>query len=86
MIVSLQEKRSEKMENHILCGGKWVHDNCYRYGLILRYPKGKTNITGYIHESWHLRYVGVELATKLYNDGNWITLEEYFGVDSKYNY
>ena len=66
--------------------GKWVHDNCYRYGLILRYPKGKTNITGYIHESWHLRYVGVELATKLYNDGNWITLEEYFGVDSKYNY
>lgn len=64
--------------------GKWVKDNCYRYGLIIRYPKGKESITGYIYEPWHLRYVGVELATKLYNDGNWITLEEYFGVDSKY--
>ena len=65
--------------------GKWVHDNCYRFGLILRYPKGKESITGYIYESWHLRYVGVELATKLYNGGDWITLEEYYGIDSKYN-
>lgn len=65
--------------------GKWVSDNCYKYGLILRYPKGKENITGYIYESWHLRYVGVELATKLYNNGNWITLEEYYGIDSKYS-
>ena len=64
--------------------GKWVKDNCYRYGLIIRYPKGKESITGYIYEPWHLRYVGVELATKLYNNGDWITLEEYFGVDSKY--
>lgn len=66
--------------------GIWIKDNCYRFGLILRYPKGKENITGYMHESWHLRYVGIELATKLYNNGNWITLEEYFGIDSKYNY
>ena len=65
--------------------GKWVHDNCYRFGLILRYPLGKESITGYMHESWHLRYVGVELATKLYNDGDWITLEEYYGIDSKYS-
>ena len=64
--------------------GKWVKDNCYRYGLIIRYPKGKESITGYIYEPWHLRYVGVEFATKLYNNGDWITLEEYFGVDSKY--
>ncbi len=64
--------------------GKWVQDNCYRYGLILRYPKGKDDITGYKHESWHLRYVGEELANKLYNNGDWITLEEYFGIDSKY--
>ena len=63
---------------------KWINDNCYKYGLILRYPKGKTNQTGYMYESWHLRYVGVELASKLYNNGNWITLEEYFGIDSKY--
>lgn len=66
--------------------GKWVSENCYRYGLILRYPKDKESITGYMHESWHLRYVGVDLATKLYNNGNWITLEEYFGIDSKYSY
>lgn len=64
---------------------KWMADNCYKYGLILRYIKGKENITGYMYESWHLRYVGVELATKLYNNGNWITLEEYFGIDSKYS-
>lgn len=66
--------------------GQWVHHNCYKYGLILRYPKGKDHITGYMHESWHLRYVGTELASKLYNNGDWITLEEYFGIDSKYNY
>jgi LAS superfamily LD-carboxypeptidase LdcB len=65
--------------------GKWVHDNCYRFGLILRYPKGKESITGYMHESWHMRYVGEELAKKLYNGGDWITLEEYYGIDSKYS-
>lgn len=62
----------------------WVKDNCFKYGLIIRYPKGKEHITGYMYEPWHLRYVGIELATKLYNNGNWITLEEYFGIDSKY--
>ena len=64
---------------------KWLNDNAYKYGFILRYPKGKDNITGYMYESWHFRYVGTELANKLYNDGNWITLEEYFGIDSKYS-
>lgn len=64
---------------------KWLSSNCYKYGFILRYPKGKENETGYIYESWHFRYVGEELAKKLYNDGNWITLESYFGITSKYN-
>lgn len=64
--------------------GKWVQENCYRYGLILRYPKGSENKTGYQYESWHLRYVGEELAQKLYNNGNWITLEEYFNLSSTY--
>ena len=62
----------------------WVKHNCFKYGLIIRYPKGKEHITGYMYEPWHLRYVGTELATKLYNNGDWITLEEYFGIDSKY--
>jgi len=64
--------------------GKWIKDNCYRYGFIIRYPEGKESITGYMYESWHLRYVGKELAEKLYNNGDWITLEEYFGITSKY--
>lgn len=64
--------------------GKWIKDNCYLYGFIIRYPEGKDSITGYMYEPWHLRYVGVELATKLYNNGSWITLEEYYGIDSSY--
>ena len=63
---------------------KWLSNNAYKFGLILRYPEGKTNETGYKFESWHYRYVGTELATKLYNNGNWITLENYFGITSKY--
>lgn len=63
---------------------KWLANNCYKYGFILRYPKGKEKETGYIYESWHFRYVGEELATKLYNNGDWITLESYFGITSEY--
>ncbi len=64
--------------------GKWLNENCYKYGFIIRYPKGKEDITGYIYEPWHIRYVGIDIASKLYNNGNWITLEEYLGIDSKY--
>ena len=64
--------------------GKWINENAYLYGFIIRFPKGKDSYTGYKYESWHLRYVGYDLARKLYNNGNWISLEEYFGVDSKY--
>lgn len=63
---------------------KWLSDNCYKYGFILRYPKGKENETGYKYESWHIRYVGKELAEKLYNNGDWITLEDYFNITSEY--
>ena len=64
---------------------KWLEKNCYKYGFILRYPKGKTNETGYVYESWHFRYVGEDLAKKLYNNGDWITMEDYFGFTSQYN-
>lgn len=64
--------------------GKWLNDNCYKYGFILRYPNGKSEETGYQYEPWHFRYVGVELAEKLYNNGNWITVEDYFGITSRY--
>lgn len=64
--------------------GKWLNDNCYKYGFILRYPNGKSDETGYQYEPWHFRYVGVELAEKLYNNGSWITVEDYFGITSRY--
>lgn len=64
--------------------GKWVNENASSYGFIIRYPRGKESITGYQYESWHLRYVGKELAKKLYNNGDWITLEEYYGISSSY--
>lgn len=64
--------------------GKWINDNAYLYGFVIRYPKGKEGVTGYQYESWHLRYVGKELATILYNNGNWITIEEYYGLSSSY--
>lgn len=64
---------------------KWLSSNCYKYGFILRYPKDKTNETGYKYEPWHFRYVGEDLAKKLYNKGNWITMESYFGITSTYN-
>ena len=64
--------------------GKWVNTNAPLYGFIIRYPKGKENETGYQYESWHLRYVGKELASKLYNNGDWITMEDYFGLSSSY--
>jgi len=57
-------------------GQIWLMENCWRYGFILRYPADKTEITGIIYEPWHYRYVGVELATELYESG--LTLEEYF--------
>lgn len=64
--------------------GQWLNNNCSKYGFIIRYPRGKEGITGYIYEPWHIRYVGTNLSSKLYNNGNWITIEEYFGITSKY--
>lgn len=61
----------------------WLASNAHRYGFIIRYPKGKEHITGYKYESWHIRYLGVDTATAVYNSG--LTLEEYLGIDSKYS-
>lgn len=54
---------------------KWFSENAHKYGFILRYSKGNESITGYNYEPWHYRYVGVEIATDIYNRG--ITMEEY---------
>ncbi len=54
----------------------WLQEHAHEYGFILRYPKGKEYITGYIYEPWHYRYVGVEAATKIKETG--LTYEEYY--------
>lgn len=56
--------------------GKWVQENAYRYGFIIRYPKGKEDLTKYQYEPWHLRYVGKE-AAQLIHDKN-IIFEKLF--------
>lgn len=55
---------------------EWLQENAYKYGFILRYPKDKTDITGYMYESWHYRYVGVDVATYIFNNN--ITFDEYY--------
>lgn len=54
----------------------WMKNNSYKYGFILRYPKGKEYITGFKYEPWHYRYVGKEIAKEIYDLD--ITYEEYY--------
>ncbi|MBF0777839.1 LD-carboxypeptidase LdcB/DacB [Streptococcus cuniculi] len=56
---------------------KWLAEHAHHYGFIVRYPPGKEASTGYMPESWHIRYIGKE-ASDIYQSGQ--TLEEYFGV------
>lgn len=55
---------------------EWLQKNAYKYGFILRYPKGKEKLTGYDYESWHYRYVGKETARKIEEEK--ITYDEYY--------
>ncbi len=59
--------------------GKWVTENAYKYGFIIRYTEDKVGVTGYDYEPWHLRYVGTDLATEMHDKGV-ETLEEFFNV------
>lgn len=65
-LTSAQENTAEQ---------KWLMENCHKYGFILRYPNGTTEITGIIYEPWHYRYVGEEVAKEVTELG--ITYEEY---------
>ncbi|WKY43816.1 M15 family metallopeptidase [Eubacteriaceae bacterium ES2] len=58
--------------------GQYIADHAHEYGFIIRYPQGKTAITGYSYEPWHLRYLGVDVATDIHNSGK--TMEEYYGL------
>lgn len=66
---ALNNKQENTEEN------QWLQEHCAEYGFILRYPKGKEEITSINYESWHFRYVGVEAAEYIMEQG--ITLEEY---------
>ena len=65
----LDEKQAEREVQ------KWLMENCYKYGFILRYPENKKDITKVDYEPWHYRYVGKEHAEKIYSKN--YTLEEY---------
>jgi len=65
----LDEKQADTSTN------KWLTQHCAEYGFILRYPKGKEEITGVKYEPWHFRYVGVQAAMEIMETG--LCLEEY---------
>lgn len=60
--------------------GQWLAEHAHEYGFVMRYPKGKEDITGYTYEPWHFRYIGVEEATALYSSDPNMTMEEYYGI------
>lgn len=60
----------------------WLEEHCAEYGFIIRFPKGKEDITGYAYEPWHIRYVGEKAAKEIMEQG--ICLEEYLDVTSDY--
>ncbi|MCM1529491.1 MAG: M15 family metallopeptidase [Alistipes sp.] len=68
----------------------WLEEHCTEYGFIIRYPKGKQQITGYKYEPWHIRYVGKTVAQQVKDAAAaagdpYLTLEEYLGIDSYYH-
>lgn len=56
----------------------WLKENAHKFGFIIRYTKEQEAITGYIEEPWHLRYLGISMATDVYQKG--ITYEEYYDL------
>ena len=62
--------------------GKWLAEHCHEYGFIIRYPKDKEDVTGYMYEPWHVRYLGDDIAKDVYESGK--CLEEYLGITSEY--
>jgi D-alanyl-D-alanine carboxypeptidase len=65
--------------------GQWVAANSWEYGWIVRYVDPGSDVTGYLPEAWHLRYVGPELA-RAYHEGSWTSLEEFFGLPAAPDY
>lgn len=65
--------------------GQWIAENAWQHGFIVRYPRGLEGITGYEWEPWHLRFVGVNVATAMHDQGI-ATYEEFLGAGNAPNY
>lgn len=80
LAADLLEYRGQDMEPHIGGAGLmlWFEQHCAEYGFVIRYPNGKTNITGIEYEPWHLRYVGKEAAEYIMANG--LCLEEFLAL------
>ncbi|MEW4104856.1 M15 family metallopeptidase [Bacillus thuringiensis] len=68
--VGSTQKKMEKAPE-----GKWIEENVWKHGFVLRYPKNKSNITGIQYEPWHIRYVGLPHSAIMQKKN--FTLEEY---------
>ena len=77
-LVSSEYRRLDEKQEHTK-GFQWLKEHSWEYGFILRYPNGETEITGIIYEPWHFRYVGLEAAKEITEEG--LTLEEYVGAE-----
>jgi zinc D-Ala-D-Ala carboxypeptidase len=76
LALDINEYKSTETDFENTDAFKWLNENDYKYGFILRYPKGKEDITGYSYESWHYRYVGKDVAQKIHDQD--ITFDEYY--------
>ncbi len=65
--------------------GRWIRSHAWQFGFIVRYPKSETQKTGYQYEPWHLRFVGLDLATEMHLQGQTV-LEDVFGLPYSPNY
>lgn len=66
-------------------GGQWLIKNAANYGFIIRYPKTEREVTGYVYEPWHIRFIGVAAAKDMIESGA-PNLEQYFGLPAAPDY
>jgi len=69
--------------------GKWLSENAWKYGFVMSYPRNKEEVTGYIYEPWHFRFIGSREARRLHDlnlsgDGEELTLSEYLATKPQY--
>ncbi len=76
LAVDVYNGKTKYTEFHTTKEFTWMQNNAYKYGFILRFPKDKTKETGYEYESWHYRYVGIDIATYIHNNN--LCYEEYY--------